>query len=117
MNYSKLINEDQLNQIKIYLKVDIDYEDDLIKEFLDAVALELVDAIDSSKIPADFIDDPRFHLAVKKQAKEEYEHRGLTADTMRYTLANGVDNIIHQLRVKGVVLDDNTQTQRTDYIF
>lgn len=117
MNYSELIEPKRFESIKIYLKVDIDYEDDLIEEFLDAIALELVDAIDSSKVPADFIDDPRFHLAVKKQAKEEYEHRGLTADTMRYTLANGVDNIIHQLRVKGVVLDDNTQTQRTNYIF
>jgi uncharacterized phage protein (predicted DNA packaging) len=108
MNYSELIDDGKFKQIKIYLKVDIDYEDDLIKEFLDAIALELVDAIDSSKTPTDFINDSRFHLAVKKQAKEEYEHRGLTADTMRYTLANGVDNIIHQLRVKGVALDDNT---------
>lgn len=108
MNYSELIDDGKFKQIKIYLKVDIDYEDDLIKEFLDAIALELVDAIDSSKTPTDFIEDSRFHLAVKKQAKEEYEHRGLTADTMRYTLANGVDNIIHQLRVKGVALDDNT---------
>lgn len=108
MNYSELIDDGKFKQIKIYLKVDIDYEDDLIKEFLDAIAFELVDAIDSSKTPTDFIDDSRFHLAVKKQAKEEYEHRGLTADTMRYTLANGVDNIIHQLRVKGVALDDNT---------
>lgn len=108
MNYSELIDDGKFKQIKIYLKVDIDYEDDLIKEFLDAIALELIDAIDSSKTPTDFIEDSRFHLAVKKQAKEEYEHRGLTADTMRYTLANGVDNIIHQLRVKGVALDDNT---------
>nr|DAV48139.1 MAG TPA: hypothetical protein [Caudoviricetes sp.] len=107
MNYSELISKEQYDQIKIYLKVDIDYEDDLIKEMLDAVALELVDAIDTSKTPADFTDEPRYHLAVKKQAKEEYEHRGLSADTMRYSLANGVENIIHQLRVKGVTADDN----------
>lgn len=107
MNYSELISTEQYKQIKIYLKVDIDYEDDLIKEMLDAVALELVDAIDTSKTPADFMTEPRYHLAVKKQAKEEYEHRGLSADTMRYSLANGVENIIHQLRVKGVTVDDN----------
>lgn len=107
MNYSELISKEQYEQIKIYLKVDIDYEDDLIKEMLDAVALELVDAIDTSKTPVDFMEEPRYHLAVKKQAKEEYEHRGLSADTMRYSLANGVENIIHQLRVKGVSVDDN----------
>ena len=107
MNYSELISREQYEQIKIYLKVDIDYEDTLIKEMLDAVALELVDAIDTSKTPTDFMEEPRYHLAVKKQAKEEYEHRGLSADTMRYSLANGVENIIHQLRVKGVTVDDN----------
>lgn len=107
MNYSELISKEQYEQIKIYLKVDIDYEDALIKEMLDAVALELVDAVDTSKTPAYFMEEPRYHLAVKKQAKEEYEHRGLSADTMRYPLANGVENIIHQLRVKGVTVDDN----------
>lgn len=100
MNYSELIKEQQFLEIKKYLKVDIDFEDDLIKEFLDSCALQLVDAINITMKPEDFMDEPRFHLAVKKQTKEEYEHRGLTADTMRHGLANGVENIIHQLRVK-----------------
>lgn len=100
MNYSELIEEQQFLEIKKYLKVDIDFEDDLIKGFLDSCALQLVDAIDITMKPEDFMDEPRFHLAVKKQTKEEYEHRGLTADTMRHGLANGVENIIHQLRVK-----------------
>lgn len=100
MNYSELIEEQQFLEIKKYLKVDIDFEDDLIKEFLDSCALQLVDAIDITMKPEDFMDEPRFRLAVKKQTKEEYEHRGLTADTMRHGLANGVENIIHQLRVK-----------------
>lgn len=46
-------------------------------------------------------------LAVKKQVKEDYEHRGVTADSDRYPLANGVINIIHQLRLRG---DDNADT-------
>ena len=100
MNYSELIKEYQFLEIKKYLKVDIDFEDDLIKEFLDSCALQLVDAIDITMKLEDFMDEPRFHLAVKKQTKEEYEHRGLTADTIRHGLANGVENIIHQLRVK-----------------
>lgn len=111
MNYSELIDPEQIETIKNYLKVDTDYEDDLIKEFLDSVALELVDAIDCNRTVEFYLDEPRFHLAVKKQAKEEYEHRGLSADTMRYSLANGVLNIIHQLRAKGVVIDDYSQNE------
>lgn len=107
--YSELIDDKAFEKIKNYLKVDEDYEDDLIKDFLDAVALELVVAVDTSKETKDFLMDPRFHLAVKKQAKEEYEQRGLSADTMRYQLSNGVENIIHQLRhapFGGDTLDD-----------
>lgn len=100
--YSELITSDQFETIKNYLKVDTNYEDDLIRDFLDSVALMLVDAIDSSKSPTDFLDEPRFNLAVRKQAKEEYEHRGLSADSTRFELVNGLHNIIHQLRAKGV---------------
>lgn len=98
--YSRLIPDETFDQIKVYIKIDDDFEDGLLMEMLDAVALELVDAIKSDATIEEFIKDPRFHIAVKKQLKEEYEHRGLTADTMRYSLANGVENIIHQLRVK-----------------
>lgn len=111
MSYSELISEDEFQNIKIYLKVDIDFEDSLIKEFIDSVALSLVDAIDIGKKVSDFMDEPRFHLAVKKQAKEEYEHRGLSADSIRHNLANGVENIIHQLRVKVGARSDNTKNE------
>lgn len=111
MNYSELIDEEDFKAIKNYLKVDIDYEDSLIKSFLDAIALQLVDAIDITKKPSDYINEPRFHLAVKKVCKEEYEHRGLSADSMRHALVNGVENIIHQLRAKGSENDDNTQDE------
>lgn len=104
-SYSELIGDEQFKIIKTYLKVDIDEEDALIKEFLDAVSLELLRAVDAEKTIEDFLDEPRFNLAVKKQAKEEYEHRGLSADSMRYSLANGVENIIHQLRVEGEIID------------
>lgn len=69
-NYSELIDEERFKQIKNYLKVDIDFEDDLIKEFLDSVALILIDAIDIKKKPSDFMDEPRFHLAVKNKLKK-----------------------------------------------
>lgn len=109
--YSELLNDNEFQLIKNYLKVDTDYEDELIKELLDASALEIVDAINISKTPEDFKDDYRFKLAVKKQVKEEYEHRGLSADMMRYGLANGVENIIHQLRVREGDLLDNSEDE------
>lgn len=101
-SYSSLLADEEFENIKNYLKVDHDYENELIEEFLDAAALQIMDAISSSLTMKNFWDDPRFHLAVKKQTKEEYEHRGVSADTFRHVLANGVENIIHQLRVKGV---------------
>jgi uncharacterized phage protein (predicted DNA packaging) len=104
-SYSSLLKDKEFEQIKNYLKVDHHYEDELIKEFLDAVALQVMDAISSKLSLCDFWCDPRFHLAVKKQAKEEYEHRGVSADTFRHEMANGVVNIIHQLRAKGVMED------------
>lgn len=65
-----------LEEVKLYCKIDYDLS------------------------PEDLVDYAKFRLAVKKQVKEEYEHRGMSADTMRYPLANGVLNIIHQLRTR-----------------
>lgn len=58
-------------------------------------------AIDDGSTADTFKDSAKFALAVKKQVKEEYDHRGLSADSFRYPLANGVLNIIHQLRLRG----------------
>lgn len=105
---------DDLLKIKLYCKVDQDFEDDLIIELVESVELQISDAIETGSNPTNYSDDPRFKLAVKKQVKEEYENRGITSDTIRYPLANGVLNIIHQLRYKqqvevlkvGVVVED-----------
>ncbi len=58
-------------------------------------------AIEDGSTADTFKDSAKFALAVKKQVKEEYDHRGLSADSNRYPLANGVLNIIHQLRLRG----------------
>lgn len=96
---------DELQSIKLYCKIDQDFEDDLISEFIEVVKLQISDAIETGSGPSTYSDDPRFKLAVKKQVKEEYEHRGITSDTDRYPLANGVLNIIHQLRYKNDVVE------------
>ena len=49
-------------------------------------------------------------LPSKSKWKEEYEHRGLSADTQRHGLANGVLNIIHQLRTRRE-LDDHKKNE------
>ena len=89
-----------LEEVKLYCKIDYDFEDDLLIELIESAKEQICFAIDNDLNPDDLVDYAKFRLAVKKQVKEEYEHRGISADTMRYPLANGVLNIIHQLRTR-----------------
>nr|DAN88496.1 MAG TPA: hypothetical protein [Caudoviricetes sp.]DAR81774.1 MAG TPA: hypothetical protein [Caudoviricetes sp.] len=96
-----------LDEVKLYCKIDYDFEDDLLVEMIEAAREQICFAIGNDLRPQDLEGYAKFRLAVKKQVKEEYEHRGMSADTMRYPLANGVLNIIHQLRTRGEV-DENS---------
>lgn len=89
-----------LEEVKLYCKIDYDFEDDLLIELIESAKEQICFAIDNDLNPDDLVDYAKFRLAVKKQVKEEYEHRGMSADTVRYPLANGVLNIIHQLRTR-----------------
>lgn len=89
-----------LDEVKEYCKIDYDFEDDILLEFIEAAQEQICFAIGSDVTPEDLAGYAKYRLAVKKQVKEEYEHRGLSADTARYPLANGVLNIIHQLRTR-----------------
>lgn len=89
-----------LEEVKLYCKIDYDFEDDLLIELIESAKEQICFAIDNDLTPDDLVGYAKFRLAVKKQVKEEYEHRGMSADTMRYPLANGVLNIIHQLRTR-----------------
>lgn len=89
-----------LDKVKMYCKIDFDFEDDILEAIIEGVQEQLCFAIKHGSTPSDYSKNPKFELAVMKQVKEEYEHRGLTADTMRYPIANGVLNIIHQLRTQ-----------------
>lgn len=101
------LTPNELQNLKLYCKVDYDFEDYLLIEMVEGVEFQICDAIEQGSTPQSFLDDARFSLAVKKQVKEEYEHRGLSADSERYPLANGVLNIIHQLRYRKVEVNDH----------
>lgn len=88
-----------LNEVKLYAKIDFDFEDELLQLMIESAEEQICFAIKDGSKPEDFANYPKFKMAVLKQVKEEYDHRGLSADTMRYPLANGVLNIIHQLRL------------------
>ncbi len=92
------INEKMLSSFRLYCKIDIDFEDELLKDLIEGCADQLAYAIEAQPDVDKWMKNKRFCLGVKKQVKEEYEHRGLTSDYQRYPLANGVLNIIHQLR-------------------
>lgn len=89
-----------LEEVKLYCKIDYNFENELLLELIESAKEQICFAIDNDLKPDDLVGYAKFRLAVKKQVKEEYEHRGMSADTMRYPLANGVLNIIHQLRTR-----------------
>lgn len=95
------VTGEQLYSVKLYCKIDFDFEDELLIEMIESAQEQICFAIKEGSTAKDFEKYAKFQLAVKKQVKEEYEHRGLSADTERYPLANGVLNIIHQLRLGG----------------
>lgn len=92
------IKGDMLESFKLYCKIDFDFEDDLLEEMIEGCAEQVAYAIDAQPDIDSLMENKRFILAVKKQVKEEYDNRGTTSNFMRYPLANGVLNIIHQLR-------------------
>ena len=95
------ITQEYLDKVKMYCKIDLGYEDEILKEIIiPAVQEQICFAVEEGSTPATFKDFPKFDLAVMKQVKEEYEHRGLSAGRERYPLANGVLNIIHQLGLR-----------------
>ncbi|MGT2753233.1 head-tail connector protein [Streptococcus porcinus] len=98
------VSQELLDKVKVYCKIDYDFEDEIIKMMILSVQNQICFAIEKGSTPASFANFPQFELAVMKQVKEEYDHRGLSADSMRYPLANGVLNIIHQLRLREVPL-------------
>lgn len=95
------VSKELLNSVKLYAKIDFDFEDSIIETMIESAQEQICFAIKDGSKPEDFETYSKFKLAVLKQVKEEYDHRGLSADTMRYPLANGVLNIIHQLRLRG----------------
>lgn len=95
------ITNELLQKVKMYCKVDYGFEDDIIIMMIESAQEQICFAIQEGSTPDDFVNYKKFELAVMKQVKEEYEHRGLSADSERYPLANGVLNIIHQLRLRG----------------
>ncbi|MDT3393958.1 MAG: head-tail connector protein [Bacillota bacterium] len=95
-----LLQPEKLEILKNYCKIDQDFDDELLKSLVDASALELARAIKSDSEPTEFIDEPRFFIALMKQVKEDYYQRGLTADSYRPVLATTVYGIINQLRAE-----------------
>lgn len=104
-----------LNNLKNYCKVDQDFDDEIIIEMANAAAAMIAKAIDKSKTPDDYADEPRFKIAVMKQVKEDYYERGLTADSYRPEIGSGINGIINQLRSE-VNTDETTEHDGTDNI-
>ncbi|GBG94974.1 DNA-packaging protein [Ligilactobacillus salitolerans] len=102
-----LLSEDQFATLKNYCKVDQDFDDDVLLGMVDSAALMITRAIKFSAMPIEFVNDPRFKIALMKQVKEDYYQRGLTADNYRPELTNSIADIVNQLRSEVIDNEDD----------
>lgn len=96
---TKLLTDQQFKTLKLYCKIDQDFDDDVLNELIESAASEISHAISSTKQPSDFISDHRFFVALMKYVEEDYYYRGTGSEVMRFPLQNTtINNVIHQLR-------------------
>lgn len=87
-----------MDNLKIYCKIDQDFDDEILKMMVDSAATLIAAAIDQDTSANMYFTEPRFRIAVMKQVKEDYYERGITADSYRPELSTGINGIINQLR-------------------
>lgn len=93
-----MLTDAEFANLKNYCKIDQDYDDDVLKMIINADEIEIARAIKYGSAPNDYVNEPRFKIALMKQVKEDYYQRGLTADTYRPELVSGINGIVNQLR-------------------
>lgn len=93
-----ILTGDEFANLKNYCKIDQDYDDDVLKMIINADEIEIARAIKADSLPSEYVNEPRFKIALMKQVKEDYYQRGLTADAYRPELTSGINGIINQLR-------------------
>ena len=101
---SELLTDQQFKTLKLYCKIDQDFDDDVLNE---SAASEISHAISATKKPSDYISDHRFFVALMKYVEEDYYYRGNGSEVMRFPLQNTtINNVIHQLRSEEVDSDE-----------
>ncbi|MEN2352902.1 head-tail connector protein [Limosilactobacillus fermentum] len=93
-----MLTDAEFDNLKNYCKIDQDYDDDVLKMIINADEIEIARAIKYGSAPNDYVNEPRFKIALMKQVKEDYYQRGLTADAYRPELVSGINGIVNQLR-------------------
>lgn len=106
-----LLTDSQFKTLKLYCKIDQDFDDDVLNELIESAASEISHAISNTKKPEDFIKDHRFFVALMKYVEEDYYYRGNGSEVMRFPLQNTtINNVIHQLRSELDETDTNDGT-------
>lgn len=93
-----ILTDAEFANLKNYCKIDQGYDDDVLKMIINADEIEIARAIKYGSAPNDYVNEPRFKIALMKQVKEDYYQRGLTADAYRPELVSGINGIVNQLR-------------------
>lgn len=93
-----ILTDAEFANLKNYCKIDQDYDDGVLKMIINADEIEIARAIKYGSAPNEYVNEPRFKIALMKQVKEDYYQRGLTADAYRPELVSGINGIVNQLR-------------------
>lgn len=93
-----ILTDAEFANLKNYCKIDQYYDDNVLKMIINADEIEIARAIKYGSVPNDYVNEPRFKIALMKQVKEDYYQRGLTADAYRPELVSGINGIVNQLR-------------------
>ncbi|KRK40896.1 head-tail connector protein [Loigolactobacillus bifermentans] len=98
------LTDAQFAVLKMYCKIDQDFEDGMLDVLVNDAATEIASAVQTGLEPAVLLAQPtlcdRYFSAIMKQVKENYDYRGEGAEIMRYPLLEPVVNTINQLRTE-----------------
>ena len=64
------VSQELLEAVKLYCKIDFDFEDSILEEMIEAAQEEICFAIEAGSKPEDFAGYKKFDLAVKNKLKK-----------------------------------------------
>lgn len=89
---------DNLDNLKEHMRVDNDFDDELIKSYQSTAISHLINSIGGKPDDEFYQNNDEFDLAVKMLTDQYYRERSATTNNNQKNVAYGVQSIILQLK-------------------